>query len=590
MMNVVGLCLVLTSLVVSGVLSPNPPASKKNGLVKEEHRMIVVEYDKVIEHQHDNHKPKLTKQLSAISSYGKPSVPSFPTYWDMRTGSPADLLCHALGVCTSKFESKFDRAKHGLKWARESVAEKAHEMKESTKESLGKAKKRVEDSTQSTKECAEGFVGKAKEIVAQTAHDVKESAGDSWEKAKESVEQKAHDAKESAKQFLEKEKEGATQKVHDVKESAGDYWGKAKESVEQKAHDASERTNQFLEKEKEEATQKVQDMKESAEEAWRKAEKSVEQKAHEAQESAKQFLEEEKEKASQKVHDVKESTKEFLHRAAQKAEDLKESTKKQLDVAKGRERSTETVAKAIRLDIAANATNAIIYVVKKTKDEASRLIGGVRYLGFREVSSSLNVAVNLLGFATAYGMCIWVTFISSYVLHMALPRQQLGVVQSKIYPVYFQALAASISAALLGHLLCLGKKWMSNKAEMLQGYNLLASLLMVFANAVFLEPRASKVMFERMRLEREEGIESEKSVPEPTRQTEIPPFVDPSVQTTATRSTGSTEEERVIRLRIVRLKERLKKLNSYSSLLNILTLMALTWHLVYLSQRLNMTC
>jgi hypothetical protein len=102
--------------------------------------------------------------------------------------------------------------------------------------------------------------------------------------------------------------------------------------------------------------------------------------------------------------------------------------------------------------------------------------------------------VNLLGFATAYGMCMWVTFISSYVLAAVMPRQQLGIVQSKIYPVYFRAMACSIAMALLGLVLGNGRRMFSSTVAMLQGCNLLASLLMVFLNALYLEPRATKVL------------------------------------------------------------------------------------------------
>lgn len=45
-----------------------------------------------------------------------------------------------------------------------------------------------------------------------------------------------------------------------------------------------------------------------------------------------------------------------------------------------------------------------------------------------------------------------------------------------------------------------------------------------------------------------------------------------------------------VKSRIVKLNERLKKLNTVSSMLNIFTLVALTWHLVYLGQRLHLSC
>ena len=53
--------------------------------------------------------------------------------------------------------------------------------------------------------------------------------------------------------------------------------------------------------------------------------------------------------------------------------------------------------------------------------------------------------MRLLGFATAYDVCVWVTFVSSHVLAAALSRHHLGVVQSKIYPVCFRAMAYCIA-------------------------------------------------------------------------------------------------------------------------------------------------
>lgn len=110
------------------------------------------------------------------------------------------------------------------------------------------------------------------------------------------------------------------------------------------------------------------------------------------------------------------------------------------------------------------------------------------------MTDSVPGLMNLLGFVTAYGMCMWVTFISSYVLAGSLPRQQFAVVQSKIYPVYFRAMAYSIGTALLGHLLSQRKRLFDNKSsEMLQGFNLASALSIVLLNMIYLEPRATKV-------------------------------------------------------------------------------------------------
>lgn len=67
-------------------------------------------------------------------------------------------------------------------------------------------------------------------------------------------------------------------------------------------------------------------------------------------------------------------------------------------------------------------------------------------------------------------------------------------------------------------------------------------------------------MFERMKAEKEEG------------------------------KGGERTSEQVVRRKLEKLSERLSKLNTYSSWLNILTLMSLTWHFVYLGQRLGAAC
>lgn len=93
-------------------------------------------------------------------------------------------------------------------------------------------------------------------------------------------------------------------------------------------------------------------------------------------------------------------------------------------------------------------------------------------------------------------------------------------------------------------------------------------------------------MFEKTKLEKEEGRGREHlGIAESTRATEPRPSPD--------ETPAPTQEDRegdALRARVARLNERLRQLNSHSSLLNIATLMALTWHLVYLAQRISAPC
>ena len=53
---------------------------------------------------------------------------------------------------------------------------------------------------------------------------------------------------------------------------------------------------------------------------------------------------------------------------------------------------------------------------------------------------------------------------------------------------------------------------------------------------------------------------------------------------------GERTSEQEVRRKLEKLSERLSKLNTYSSWLNIMMLMSLTWHFVYLGQRLGAAC
>ncbi|CAK9326082.1 unnamed protein product [Citrullus colocynthis] len=272
---------------------------------------------------------------------------------------------------------------------------------------------------------------------------------------------------------------------------------------------------------------------------------------------------------TEKAHELKEGAKETLKEAKAREERLAMET--------GREaRETAEKIKTGGNKLKENLMNIVDRGVMLIKDS-------FRYLA--SIQSRAMDVLGLLGFAMALGMGVWNTFISSYVLASVLPRQQLAVVQSKTYPVYFRAMASSIGMALLGHLFS-HTHWMfpiPKTAQVLQGYVLVAALLMIFVNSLFMEPRATKVMFERLKLEKEEGRGIEDIATEPRNVNDTPPVM------TTTTPTQVVDLE-VVKSRMMGLSKRLKKLNSYSSSLNLLTLMALTWHLVYLSQRFHNPC
>ncbi|KAK8299000.1 hypothetical protein V6Z11_D05G292800 [Gossypium hirsutum] len=269
---------------------------------------------------------------------------------------------------------------------------------------------------------------------------------------------------------------------------------------------------------------------------------------------------------------------------AQKGRHLKESAKEYLDKAKDSVGTAKDTAEMARCHILNNCTEKMKMACKNAEEakEAREKI----YVSTMEALNPVMRIANLVGLASAYGVGVWVTFISSNVLGEVLPRQQFGVVQSKLYPVYFKAIGYSIGMALLGYILGQSKTVLSSKHQMLQAFNLLSSFLMVLVNALYFEPKASKVMLERIKMEKEEGRGRER---------DHNFVVEESRGRGATAKSGKTHpalaaniaEEQVMKSRMARLNERLKKLNTKSSLLNVVTLMALTWHLLYLAHHLS---
>lgn len=236
----------------------------------------------------------------------------------------------------------------------------------------------------------------------------------------------------------------------------------------------------------------------------------------------------------------------------------------------------------------------VVHNVTEAKDGVKKFMS----LSMERVESLMSL-LNLLGFSSGYGMNVWITFVSSYVLSRVMPRQQFAVVQSKIYPVYFRAMGYCLLVALLGHVFGHGMR-NNNGGGVMQTWNLLASLLTVFVNSVYLEPRATKLMFERMKIEKEEGRgrEDVTTTTERSRTEEHQNSPDPKKTSTTTTvaaegtesQTQRKEHDDAVRAKIMKLNNKLKKLNSYSSFLNIFNLMSLTWHLVYLAQNVHQSC
>jgi len=115
----------------------------------------------------------------------------------------------------------------------------------------------------------------------------------------------------------------------------------------------------------------------------------------------------------------------------------------------------------------------------------------------------------LVGYAWLFGMSIWISFFGGVIAFKSLPRHQFGALQHKIFPIYF-VLSMLLSSGLLGiwtmkHPDVLTHFARPNVADVAQAYALASVLLSQGFNYFVIGPLTSKTMFERQKLEKEEG-------------------------------------------------------------------------------------
>ncbi|THU70927.1 hypothetical protein C4D60_Mb08t30150 [Musa balbisiana] len=368
-----------------------------------------------------------------------------------------------------------------------------------------------------------------------------------------------------------------------------DAYGVCKEKVAALIGKSKEKTTEIGDISKDavkNAGEKASQLKEGAKGAVRDAEERASQLKESAKDTVEDTIDAAKEKASMardkvestvdEASQIKENTKDAMEKVVESAKETGQDIARNIS-AKRAEHKAEKTARETR----GNLTD----IIRRAKEVA---FDAAVYVWAPESGQAAAAILHLLGFATAYGASVWVTFVSGNVLATALPRQQFGLVQSKLYPVYFRLVAYSTALTLVAHFFGRDRRIL---AERVQGYNLLGALVLVLINMFFLEPKATKVMFERMKTEKEGGRVRDMAdvMAEPPVMASAPA----GTTTTATkmaRATSASVEQDGVKCGLVHLNRRLKKLNTYSSLLNLLTLMSLSWHLVHLARQLQVSC
>ncbi|XP_008572017.1 PREDICTED: transmembrane protein 205 isoform X2 [Galeopterus variegatus] len=116
--------------------------------------------------------------------------------------------------------------------------------------------------------------------------------------------------------------------------------------------------------------------------------------------------------------------------------------------------------------------------------------------------------VHLLVLSGAWGMQMWVTFVSGFLLFRHLSRHTFGQVQSKLFPLYFHiSMACSfINLCILvpQHTWAQLTFWDGSQLCLL-----LLSLTLATINARWLEPRTTAAMWAMQTVEKERGLGGE---------------------------------------------------------------------------------
>ncbi|KAJ7520709.1 hypothetical protein O6H91_19G018900 [Diphasiastrum complanatum] len=172
---------------------------------------------------------------------------------------------------------------------------------------------------------------------------------------------------------------------------------------------------------------------------------------------------------------------------------------------------------------------------------------------------------HLFCFASTFGMSLWVSFVSGAILSQCTStREQYGYLQSRIFPLYFRIAAFGEAILLATHAVL--HPWSSaGTSEQWQFQILFCSLFMTVLNVYILEPLSTKVMFERLKMEKEEGISREDILA----------------------SGDLTNLDYLTKCQMRAVNSKLSRVQDFSSMANLVSLGCLTWHLLHLQSHLG---
>lgn len=115
----------------------------------------------------------------------------------------------------------------------------------------------------------------------------------------------------------------------------------------------------------------------------------------------------------------------------------------------------------------------------------------------------------LITYGWLLGMSIWVSFFGGTIAFRTLPRHQFGALQHRTFPIYF-SMSIVMSSGLLAlwaraHPAVYDHIFQPAVADVAQAYALALVLISQAVNYFVIGPLTSKTMFQRHKLEKEEG-------------------------------------------------------------------------------------
>lgn len=113
--------------------------------------------------------------------------------------------------------------------------------------------------------------------------------------------------------------------------------------------------------------------------------------------------------------------------------------------------------------------------------------------------------LHLLVLSFSWGMQVWVSFIAGFALIQTVTLHTFGLVQSKLFPVYFYCLLASNFVSLVVFAVYHPRELL-DWHESVQMALYLVALITVVLNSQWIGPAATEVMFQLREVEKEHGL------------------------------------------------------------------------------------